>query len=60
MAQGAYDEKHRMELVTVLAKQEYRMLINYLKNTNKQVFVTVSTVNEIIGSGIQNRSKSIG
>ena len=60
VAQGAYDEKHRMELVTVLAKQEYRMLINYLKNTNKQVFVTVSTVNEIIGSGIQNRSKSIG
>lgn len=60
VAQGAYDEKHRMELVTVLAKQEYRMLINYLKNTNKQVFVTVSTVNEIIGNGIQNRSKSIG
>lgn len=57
VAQGAYDEKHRMELVTVLATQEYRMLINYLKNSDQQVFVTVSTVNEIIGNGIQNRSK---
>ena len=44
-----------MELVTVLAAQEYRMLINYLKSTDKQVFVTVSTVNEIIGNGVQNR-----
>lgn len=57
VAQGAYDEKHRIELVTVLATQEYRMLINYLKNSDQQVFVTVSTVNEIIGNGIQNRSK---
>ena len=55
VAQGAYDATHRMELVTVLAAQEYRMLINYLKSTDKQVFVTVSTVNEIIGNGVQNR-----
>ena len=60
VAQGAYDETHRMELVTVLAAQEYRMLINYLKSTDKQVFVTVSTVNEIIGNGVQNRSKRLG
>lgn len=55
VAQGAYDATHRMELVTVLAAQEYRMLINYLKSTDKQVFVTVSTVNEIIENGVQNR-----
>lgn len=60
VAQGAYDETHRMELVTVLAAQEYRMLINYLKSTDKQVFVTVSTVNEIIGNGVQNTSKRLG
>lgn len=48
-AQGAYDEKHRTELVTILAKQEYRLLLNYLHTAKKQVFVTVSTVNEVIG-----------
>ena len=48
-AQGAYDEKHRTELVTILAKQEYRLLLNYLHTAQKQVFVTVSTVNEVIG-----------
>lgn len=49
VAQGAYDEKHRTELVTILAQQEYRLLLNYLHNTKKDVFVTVSTVNEVIG-----------
>ena len=48
-AKGAYDEKHRTELVTILAQQEYRLLLNYLHTTKKDVFVTVSTVNEVIG-----------
>lgn len=49
IAQGAYDEKHRTELVTILTQQEYRMLLNYLHACGKDVFVTVSTVNEVIG-----------
>lgn len=49
VAQGAYDEKHRTELVTILEQQEYRLLLNYLHTTNTEVFVTVSTVNEVIG-----------
>ena len=49
VAQGAYDEKHRTELVTILAQQEYRLLLNYLHTTKKDVFVTVSSVNEVIG-----------
>lgn len=48
-AQGAYDEKDRIELVTILAQQEYRLLLNYLHTKGKNVFVTVSTVNEVIG-----------
>ena len=48
-AQGAYDEKHRTELVTILAQQEYRLLLHYLHTTNKNEFVTVSPVNEVIG-----------
>ena len=49
-AQGAYDEKHRTELVTILAKQEYRLLLNYLHTAQKQVFVTVSTVSKSFGN----------
>lgn len=49
VAQGAYDEKHRTELVTILEQQEYRLLLNYLNTTKTEAFVTVSTVNEVIG-----------
>lgn len=49
VAQGAYDEKQRTELVTILEQQEYRLLLNYLNTTKKEAFVTVSTVNEVIG-----------
>lgn len=35
--------------MTILAQQEYRLLLNYLHTTKKDVFVTVSTVNEVIG-----------
>ena len=48
-ARGAYDGKTRTELITILAQQEYKLLLNYLHTTQKQVFVTVSTVNEVIG-----------
>lgn len=48
-AKGAYDKKVRTELVTILSQQEYKLLLNYLHNTQANVFVTVSTVNEVFG-----------
>lgn len=48
-AQGAYDKKKRTELVTILSQQEYKLLLNYLHTTQTNIFVTVSTVNEVIG-----------
>ncbi|MBU3875456.1 YitT family protein [Faecalicatena sp. AGMB00832] len=48
-AYGAYDNKKRIELITILTQQEYKILLNYLHTNQKQVFVTVSTVNEVIG-----------
>ena len=48
-AQGAYDETHRTELITIITQQEYRTLLNYLHSCGQKVFVTVSTVNEVIG-----------
>lgn len=55
VAQGAYDETHRTELVTILEQQEYRMLLNYLNQTKRKVFVTVSTVNEVVGTWNQKK-----
>ena len=48
-AQGAYDNKKRIELVTILTQQEYKQLLHYLHTTQNNIFVTVSTVNEVIG-----------
>lgn len=48
-AQGAYDSKKRTELVTILSQQEYKLLLHYLHSTQTNIFVTVSTVNEVLG-----------
>ncbi len=48
-AQGAYGGKKQTELVTILSQQEYKQLLNYLHQNHTNIFVTVSTVNEVIG-----------
>lgn len=48
-AQGAYDAKHRTELITIVSQQDYRVLLNFLHECDQKVFVTVSTINEVIG-----------
>ncbi len=48
-AQGAYGGKTHTELVTILSQQEYKQLLNYLHCNHTNIFVTVSTVNEVIG-----------
>lgn len=45
---GAYDGKPRTEIITIVDKHEYAMLMNYVLKTDKNAFVTVYTVNEII------------
>lgn len=50
-AKGAYEQKERVELVTILTLQEYKQLLVYLNkyHAEKPLFVTVSMVNEVIG-----------
>ncbi len=48
-AQGAYGGKKQTELVTILSQQEYKQLLNYLHQNHTNIFVTVSTVNEVLG-----------
>ena len=45
---GAYDEKPRKEIITIVDKNEYATLMTYVLKTDKNAFVTVYTVNEII------------
>ncbi|MBR7177994.1 MAG: YitT family protein [Oscillospiraceae bacterium] len=44
---GAYDGKVRREIVTIVDKQEYRKLMDYVHRTDPKAFVTVYSVNEV-------------
>ena len=49
-ALGGYNGETRMEIVTILTRSEYAMLMEYLQTVDDAAFVTVSTVNEVIGN----------
>jgi len=44
---GAYDNVTRREINVIVDKQEYRMLMDYMKKTDPKAFMTVYSVNEI-------------
>ena len=44
---GAYDGRVRREIVTIVDKQEYRRLMEYVHKTDPKAFVTVYSVNEV-------------
>lgn len=44
---GAYDKTTRREINVIVDKQEYRLLMDYMKKTDPKAFVTVYSVNEI-------------
>ena len=44
---GAYDGTVRREIVTIVDKQEYRKLMDYVHRTDPKAFVTVYSVNEV-------------
>lgn len=45
---GAYDNQPQKEIITIVDKNEYAMLMNYISKTDKNAFVTVYAVNEVI------------
>lgn len=45
---GAYRLEPRREIITIVDKQEYAKLMNYIGKTDANAFVTVYTVNKII------------
>ena len=44
---GAYDKTPRREVITIVDKQEYRKLMEFIRKTDPKAFVTVYAVNEM-------------
>lgn len=44
---GAYDKQVRREIVTIVDKNEYRRLMEFVKKTDPKAFMTVYSVNEV-------------
>lgn len=44
---GAYDNTTRKEVITIVDKQEYRKLMEFIRKTDPKAFVTVYSVSEI-------------
>lgn len=47
-AYGAYSETKRMEINTIVDKNEYQKLMNFIRKTDPDAFVTVYAVNEMM------------
>lgn len=45
---GAYDKKEKREVLTIVNKNEYSKLMNFISKTDPNAFVTVYNVNEVI------------
>ena len=45
---GAYDGQPKTEIITIVYKNEYALLMSYLLKTDPSAFVTVYTVSEVI------------
>ena len=44
---GAYDQTPRREMITIVDKQEYRQLMDFIRKTDPKAFVTVYSVSEM-------------
>ncbi len=44
---GAYDNVTRKEIITIVDKQEYRLLMDYVRKVDPRAFVTVYSVSEV-------------
>lgn len=44
---GAYENVVRKEIITIVDKQEYKQLMDYVRKVDPKAFITVYSVNEI-------------
>ena len=48
-ATGGYQRREMTEVVTILAQKEYLRLITYVREVDPSAFVTVTSINEVVG-----------
>lgn len=48
-AVGGYEKKEKVEIITILAQNEYLRLNTFIRKTDPNAFITVSAVNEVVG-----------
>lgn len=44
---GAYDNRPRREIITIVDKQEFKLLMDFVRKTDPKAFITVYSVSEI-------------
>ena len=49
-AMGGYSNEKKIELITILDRNSYAELLQFVHSVDENAFMTVSTTNEIIGS----------
>lgn len=54
---GGWDNREQLEVVTVLEKNEYAKLLEFIHKIDPKAFITVSTVSEVIGQWNENRRR---
>lgn len=54
---GGMNHEEKMEVVTILEKNEYGKLLSYIHANDPSAFLTVSTVGEVVGQWNKNRRK---
>lgn len=53
-AQGAYTQNKKDVIVTVLDRKDFIRLKNHIRNVDKEAFVTVNNVYEVLGDGFMD------
>lgn len=56
-AYGGVSQAPRMEVQTILEKDEYAKLLDYVSRTDPDAFITVSSVNEVLGNWNQKKKR---
>lgn len=56
-AVGGFNNKEQTEVVTILTRNEYIKLMDFIHRTDPKAFMTVSSVNEVIGEWNSNKRK---
>lgn len=48
-AYGGINNEEKIEIVTILEKNEYQKLLDYIHKTDEKAFITISSVGEVVG-----------